>query len=425
MLASANWGLLPGYTVIGITLGGIYALAAIGLVLIYRVSGVLNFAQGAVSMFSAFVAYQVSTVMGAPAVVGLLAAIVAGGAIGYVIERFTIRPLAGPLGAEQGRGDDRLAARSANGRRLDLGPDGVSPAGPAGAHPGLHVPRHLGGRRLGRVHDDRRRPRPGVRHRSGAALDDLRHLDAGRCRRPRRGSAVGNQREPGDGGLVGGRLRHGRDRRSPDHAAHQLRSDLADDRGDRRVHRRPHRPAHEPAVDGGRCDVPRPRRDLSPHLLVERRRRPCGDVRARPRDAGDPLPPGSAPRAAHLGRAGVRAGPRHRQPPGPPRRRGRCDRARDRDPVAPLELLPVARGVLADRRVDRAVARRVDGARRSDLVLPVLVRRDRRLHRRVPRRGPRLELLAGAAARRDLLDRGRSAGRDPGAAACRACSWRS
>jgi branched-chain amino acid transport system permease protein len=95
ILASANWDLLPGYTVIGITLGGIYALAAIGLVLIYRVSGVLNFAQGAVSMFSAFVAYQVSTVMEYPAAIGLLAAIVAGGAIGYLIERFTIRPLAG------------------------------------------------------------------------------------------------------------------------------------------------------------------------------------------------------------------------------------------------------------------------------------------------------------------------------------------
>jgi len=60
MNVAANWNLFPGYTVIGITLGGIYALAAIGLVLIYRVSGVLNFAQGAVSMFSAFVAYQVS-----------------------------------------------------------------------------------------------------------------------------------------------------------------------------------------------------------------------------------------------------------------------------------------------------------------------------------------------------------------------------
>jgi branched-chain amino acid transport system permease protein len=95
MLGSVEWGLLPGYTVIGITLGGTYALAAIGLVLIYRVSGVLNFAQGAVSMFSAFFAYQISTVMGYPALVGLVAAIVMGGALGYVIERFTIRPLAG------------------------------------------------------------------------------------------------------------------------------------------------------------------------------------------------------------------------------------------------------------------------------------------------------------------------------------------
>ena len=72
LLASVDWGLLPGYTVIGITLGGIYALAAIGLVLIYRVSGVLNFAQGAVSMFSAFIAYQASIVMGYPAVNGVV-----------------------------------------------------------------------------------------------------------------------------------------------------------------------------------------------------------------------------------------------------------------------------------------------------------------------------------------------------------------
>src|ERR1700740_2956183 len=95
MLATVDWGLLPGYTVIGITLGGIYALAAIGLVLIYRVSGVLNFAQGAVSMFCAFVAYQVSTVMGAPGLVGLAGAIGARGALGAAIERFAIRPVAG------------------------------------------------------------------------------------------------------------------------------------------------------------------------------------------------------------------------------------------------------------------------------------------------------------------------------------------
>jgi branched-subunit amino acid ABC-type transport system permease component len=62
MIAAGSLDLIPGYTVIGVVLGGIYALAAIGLVLIYRVSGVLNFAHGAVAMFATFVAYQVSIV---------------------------------------------------------------------------------------------------------------------------------------------------------------------------------------------------------------------------------------------------------------------------------------------------------------------------------------------------------------------------
>jgi branched-subunit amino acid ABC-type transport system permease component len=63
-------------------------------VLIYRVSGVLNFAHGAVAMFSTFCAYQVTIEWHQPALLGLLAAVVVGMALGYVIERFTIRPLA-------------------------------------------------------------------------------------------------------------------------------------------------------------------------------------------------------------------------------------------------------------------------------------------------------------------------------------------
>ncbi len=47
------------YTVIGLSLGAIFALAALGIVLIYRATGVLNFAHGAMGMFSTFVAWQV------------------------------------------------------------------------------------------------------------------------------------------------------------------------------------------------------------------------------------------------------------------------------------------------------------------------------------------------------------------------------
>ena len=47
------------YTIIGLSVGAIFALAARGIVLIYRVTGVLNFAHGAMGMFSTFVAWQV------------------------------------------------------------------------------------------------------------------------------------------------------------------------------------------------------------------------------------------------------------------------------------------------------------------------------------------------------------------------------
>jgi branched-subunit amino acid ABC-type transport system permease component len=67
-------------------------------VLIYRVSGVLNFAQGAVAMFATFVAYQISVVQGLPPALGLLAALLTGAGIGFAIEYFTIRPLAGRPG---------------------------------------------------------------------------------------------------------------------------------------------------------------------------------------------------------------------------------------------------------------------------------------------------------------------------------------
>src|SRR5579872_1404097 len=47
------------YTIIGLSLGGIFSLAALGIVLIYRTTGVVNFAHGAMGMFSTFVAWQV------------------------------------------------------------------------------------------------------------------------------------------------------------------------------------------------------------------------------------------------------------------------------------------------------------------------------------------------------------------------------
>jgi len=83
----------------GIADGAVYAMAALGLVLIYRVSGVLNFAHGAVATVAAFVAYTFAVqwfpTWGLAPWIGLLAAIATGCVLGFLIEVLTIRPLTG------------------------------------------------------------------------------------------------------------------------------------------------------------------------------------------------------------------------------------------------------------------------------------------------------------------------------------------
>ena len=44
-------------SVAGIATGSVYALIALGIVLIYKCSGVVNFAQGAYAMLGAYITY--------------------------------------------------------------------------------------------------------------------------------------------------------------------------------------------------------------------------------------------------------------------------------------------------------------------------------------------------------------------------------
>jgi len=76
----------------GIATGSIYALIAIGIVLIYKCSGVVNFAQGAYAMFGAYVTYALSK-LGLPAVVAVLVSMVTMAALGVATEKFVLRPM--------------------------------------------------------------------------------------------------------------------------------------------------------------------------------------------------------------------------------------------------------------------------------------------------------------------------------------------
>ena len=82
-------------TIYGVSDGAILALAALGFVLIYKSTGVINFAQGeflligAYTVYAAFVVFQLPLVLAV--VLGLLFAIV----MGVLIERLILRPLVG------------------------------------------------------------------------------------------------------------------------------------------------------------------------------------------------------------------------------------------------------------------------------------------------------------------------------------------
>jgi branched-chain amino acid transport system permease protein len=87
-------------TLSGISTGAIYAAVALALVLIWRSTRIVNFAQGAMLMITTYIASALIN-SGSPYVVGLLVAVAAGFVLGAVAERVVVRPVekAPPLNA--------------------------------------------------------------------------------------------------------------------------------------------------------------------------------------------------------------------------------------------------------------------------------------------------------------------------------------
>lgn len=85
----------------GIAIGCIYALIALALVLVYKATDVVNFAQGEMAMFSAFIGLFLLTAAKLPLLVVLVLAFPVGALLGAFTERVVIRPLIGapPLNA--------------------------------------------------------------------------------------------------------------------------------------------------------------------------------------------------------------------------------------------------------------------------------------------------------------------------------------
>ena len=84
-----------GVFVSGLTMGCIYALIAIGFVLIYKCSSVMNIAHGYIMLLMAAVGWTAAAEWGLPLWAVIACILVAGTIVGTLIEEVTIRPLIG------------------------------------------------------------------------------------------------------------------------------------------------------------------------------------------------------------------------------------------------------------------------------------------------------------------------------------------
>ncbi len=79
----------------GLSVGSVYALVAVGLVMLAQSTGTLNFAHGDFMMFSTFVAYSLLVQMELPFIVAVAGSLAFAACAGMAVERFVVRRLIG------------------------------------------------------------------------------------------------------------------------------------------------------------------------------------------------------------------------------------------------------------------------------------------------------------------------------------------
>ena len=83
------------FLVAGVAVGTLYALVALGFVLIYKATGIINFAQGALALIGAYLTYNASETWGLPFYVSVVLAVVGCAVIGLLIERVLLSRMVG------------------------------------------------------------------------------------------------------------------------------------------------------------------------------------------------------------------------------------------------------------------------------------------------------------------------------------------
>ena len=83
------------YLINGISIGSVYAIIALGYTMVYGIAKMLNFAHGDVIMIGAYISFCVTSYLGLPAWVSVIAAVFVCTVLGIVIEGLAYKPLRG------------------------------------------------------------------------------------------------------------------------------------------------------------------------------------------------------------------------------------------------------------------------------------------------------------------------------------------
>ncbi|MFN3691498.1 MAG: branched-chain amino acid ABC transporter permease [Fervidobacterium sp.] len=78
---------------LGLSTGAMYSLVAIGLVMMYKVSGVMNFAYGNMGMFATYIIWWLTNVLNINLYVGITIGIIFAALMGTIVERSGLRPI--------------------------------------------------------------------------------------------------------------------------------------------------------------------------------------------------------------------------------------------------------------------------------------------------------------------------------------------
>jgi branched-chain amino acid transport system permease protein len=88
-------GVIFEHLVIGLAVGSVYAIVALGFVLVYKATGIFNLAQGSLMAVGAYICYVYSVMLGLPFLLAVVLTLISSFVLGLLVEFLFLRRMIG------------------------------------------------------------------------------------------------------------------------------------------------------------------------------------------------------------------------------------------------------------------------------------------------------------------------------------------